>query len=148
MNDSVHYTTTVKQFGNNTGIPVPEEALGALGGGKRPLVKITVNDYSYRSAVGSIDGRPIISFSSAHRKASGIQGGDEVSVTLTIDTEPRTVEVPEDLQSALEAAGLLEAFQQSAPSQRKEFVRQVVSAKKQETRDRRIAKIVGTLSDS
>jgi Ca-activated chloride channel family protein len=42
-------------------------------------------------------------------------------------------------------AGALEAFENSAPSMRKEYVRQVTEAKAQETRERRISKIVEKL---
>ena len=70
----------------------------------------------------------------------------EVEVTLELDTEPRTVDVPDDLAAALAAKpGAREAFDKLAPSARKEHVRQVETAKAQETRERRIAKIVAGL---
>ena len=50
----VTYKTKIIQTGNNTGIHVPETILDKLNGGKRPLVKVTLNDYSYRSAVGKM----------------------------------------------------------------------------------------------
>jgi uncharacterized protein YdeI (YjbR/CyaY-like superfamily) len=56
------------------------------------------------------------------------------------------VEVPEDLAAALKAAGATAAYEASAPSMKKEYVRQVESAKAQETRERRIQKIVNTLA--
>ena len=71
-----------------------------------------------------------------------------MEVTLELDTEPRTVELPDDLAQALDEAGVTEAYNKSAPSARKEFVRQVESAKAQDTRERRIAKIVEKLSGS
>lgn len=142
----ITFHTTILQFGNNTGIHVPDEVIEKLGGGKRPLVKVTVNDYSYRSAVATMDGNFMISFSSEHRNRSGIQGGDEVDVKLALDLEPRTVEIPKDLEAALTEANTLAAFNKSAPSMKKEYLRQVESAKSQETRERRIAKIVEKLS--
>jgi uncharacterized protein YdeI (YjbR/CyaY-like superfamily) len=65
-----------------------------------------------------------------------------VDVTLALDLEPRTVQLPKDLEAALKKAGALEAFEKSAPSMKNEYVRQVEEAKAQETRERRIAKIV------
>jgi uncharacterized protein YdeI (YjbR/CyaY-like superfamily) len=65
-----------------------------------------------------------------------------VDVTLALDLEPRTVQLPKDLEAALKRAGTLGAFEKSAPSMKKEYVRQVEEAKAQETRERRIAKIV------
>ncbi len=142
----ITFHTTILQFGNNTGIHVPDEVIEKLGGGKRPLVNVTVNDYSYRSAVATMDGKFMISFSSEHRNGSGIQGGDEVDVKLALDLDPRSVEIPKDLEAALADASAMDAFNQSAPSMKKEYVRQVESAKSQETRERRIAKIVEKLS--
>jgi hypothetical protein len=49
-------------------------------------------------------GRYMISFSSDKRAATGIEGGDPITVDLEVDTAPRTVEVPDDLAAALAAA--------------------------------------------
>jgi uncharacterized protein YdeI (YjbR/CyaY-like superfamily) len=64
---------------------------------------------------------------------------------LELDLEPRTVEIPKDLKDALIKANALDAFDESAPSMKKEYVRQVEEAKAQETRERRITKIVERL---
>ena len=142
----IFHTTILKTGKNTTGIRVPEEVIEKLGAGKRPLVKVTVKDYTYRSAVAVMGGKYMIALSAAHRQAAGVQGGEEADITVELDLEPRTVELPDDLEAALKAAGALEAFGRSAPSMRKEYVRQVESAKAQETRERRIAKIVERLS--
>ena len=145
----VKFHTTILQTGRNTaGIQVPEEVMGKLGAGKRPLVRVTINNYTYRSAVAVMGGKYMISFNPEHRKASGIQGGDEADVTLELDVEPRTVEIPSDLKDALMKAHALEAFEKSTPSMKKEYVRQVEEAKAQQTRERRITKIVEKLSAS
>lgn len=141
----MRYKTSIFQTGNNTGIPVPAEVLEKLGAGKRPAVKVTVNGYSYRSTVAGMGGQSLIPFSSAHRQASGLVGGQKVEVTLELDTAPRTVELPKDLAAALKKAGVQAAYEASAPSMKKEYVRQVESAKAEDTRQRRIAKIVETL---
>lgn len=144
---SITFHTTILQTGKNTaGIHVPDEIIEQLGAGKRPLVRVTLNQYTYRSAVAVMDGKYMISFSAEHRKAAGVQGGDEADVTLEVDLEPRTVEMPKDLEEALTNANLLDAFERSAPSMKKEYVRQVEEAKTPETRARRITKIVEKLS--
>jgi uncharacterized protein YdeI (YjbR/CyaY-like superfamily) len=87
--------------------------------------------------------------SAEHREAAGIKAGDEIEVTLELDTEPRTVEVPDDLAAALAAKpGARAAFDALSYTNRKEYVRQVETAKAQETRDRRIAGIVAKLGNS
>ena len=143
----VTFHTTILKTGENTaGIQVPEEVIEKLGGGKQPLVKVTIKNYTYRSAVAVMGGKYMISYSSEHRKAAGVQGGEEADVTLALDLEPRTVQLPKDLEAALKKAGALEAFEKSAPSMKKEYVRQVEEAKAQETRERRIARIVEKLN--
>lgn len=73
---------------------------------------------------------------------TGILVPDEVEVTLRLDREPRAVAIPSDLRAALAESGALDAFEASAPSRKKEDVRQVEDAKTPETRARRITQIV------
>lgn len=92
------------QDGNNTGIEVPPAIVEALGSGRRPAVVVTVNGCTYRSTIAVMGGRHLIPFSSDRRRESGLAGGDAVEVALELDTAPRTVEVPDDLAVALDAA--------------------------------------------
>jgi antitoxin component of MazEF toxin-antitoxin module len=142
------FTTFVKAVGNNTGIEVPAKNIEELGTSKKPAVKVNVSGYSYPSTVAVMGGKFMIPLSKAHREASGLKAHDKVEVTLELETTPRTVEVPNDLAKALNKAGLRKTFDASAPSKRKEFVRQVEDAKTQETRERRIEKIVTQLSEN
>ncbi len=145
----VTYTTIVKADGNNTGLEVPPEVIVQLGTSKKPAVVVTVAGYTYRNTVAVMGGVFMISLSKANREAAGVKAGDEVEVTLELDTEPRTVDVPDDLAEALAAKpGARAAFDGLAYSMRKEYVRQVESAKAQETRNRRIAGIVAKLTNS
>jgi Bacteriocin-protection, YdeI or OmpD-Associated/Domain of unknown function (DUF1905) len=139
------FETTVKAIGNNTGIEVPEQNMAELGSSKKPAINVDLSGYKYQSTVGVMGGKYMIPLSSAHRAASKLKGGDAITVTLELDLEPRGVELPEDLAAALEASGTRAAFEKSAPSKRKEFVRQVVEAKTKETRVRRIEKVVAQL---
>ncbi|WP_232711536.1 YdeI/OmpD-associated family protein [Microbacterium lacus] len=111
------------------------------GPGKRPAVIVTVNGFEYRSTVAVMGGRYLIPFSSDKRAATGLAGGDAIDVRLVIDAVPRTVEVPADLATALEAAGLRSVFDALAPSARKAHVKSVESAKAPQTRARRIESI-------
>ncbi len=142
------FTTTIllDDKVNATGIRVPAEAIAALGGKKKPPVIVTVNGFTYRSTVAAYGDVYMLPLSQERRVAAGVAAGDTVEVTLELDTEPRTVEVPDDLAAALAARpGARVAFDALAYSTRKEHVRQVTEAKAQETRERRIAKIVAAL---
>jgi bifunctional DNA-binding transcriptional regulator/antitoxin component of YhaV-PrlF toxin-antitoxin module len=142
----VVFTTKIKIEGNNTGIEVPSEVMAHLGTSKKPPVIITVAGYTYRSTVAVMGGLFMVPLSKAHREATGINGGDEVEITIEADEEPRTVAIPTDLAAALiEHVGAKESFEALAYSKRKEFVRQVEEAKSPETRTRRIAGIIAKL---
>jgi len=148
---AVTFTTTLEKADgiNATGIRIPAEVIAALGTQKRPKVKVTLNGYTYRNTVAVFGDVFMVGVSQEHRAAAGLAAGDQVEVTLELDTEPRTVEVPEDLRAALsDKAGALEAFEALSYTMRKEYARQVTEAKAQETRERRIAKIVAGLGNS
>ena len=134
------------QDGNNTGIEVPDEVMDALGVGKRPPVVVNVNGFEYRSTIASMGGKFLIPFSAARREESGIIGGDAIDVELTLDTAPRFVEVPDDLQKSLNASpAAAAAWEKLSYSNRKGHVDGVLSARAAETRARRIAAIVTKL---
>lgn len=144
------FTTTIlkDESVNATGLKVPPETVAALGPRKTPPVKVSLGDYTYRTTIAVVSGAFMVPLSAAHREAAGLKAGDQVEVTLELDQEPRTVEVPADLLAALsEKAGAKEAFEALAFSRRKEFVRQVEEAKTAETRNRRISKIISQLSE-
>lgn len=83
------FETTIRGFGNNTGIKVPLENISELGVSKKPPVVVTVAGYSYKSTVAVMKGMFLISLSKAHREAAELSVGDKVSVTLTLDDGPR-----------------------------------------------------------
>jgi hypothetical protein len=129
-----------------TGIAVPAEIVTALGGGRRPAVTATVNGYAYRTTVASMGGRFMIPVSAERRAAAGLTAGDEVEVTLALDTAPREVAAPDDLTAALGADDTARRFFDGLPySHRLAYVTWIESAKKAETRQRRVAKAVDML---
>lgn len=132
---------------NATGIPVPPHVVDQLASGKRPKVVVTVNGYAYRSIVAAYGDVFMLPFAKEHRDASGVQAGDPITVTLELDSSPRTVDVPDDLAAALAAhPGARDIFDALSYTLRKEHVRQVESAKAAETRARRITAIVAKVT--
>ena len=134
---------------NATALPVPAEAVAALGKGKRHPVKVSLNGYTYRTTIAVFGGLFMLPLSAENREAAGVKAAHKVEITLELDTEPRTVIVPKDLAAALSKKRRAKAeFDTLSYSVRKEYVRQVESAKAQETRDRRVAGIVAKLGGS
>ncbi|MFH9726359.1 YdeI/OmpD-associated family protein [Streptomyces sp. NPDC017254] len=128
------------------GLEVPSEVVEALGGGARPPVTITVNGHSWKSRVALLRGRHLLGLSNANRQAAGVAIGDEVEVELELDTEPRVVVEPEDFTRALDDDPVARAaYDTLSHSRKREHVRAVESAKKPETRRRRIEKAIATL---
>lgn len=139
------YETVILGFGNHAAIEIPDANLAELGGNKRAPLKITLNGYTYQSTATGMDGKCLVVFPTRDREASGVQAGDRITVTLELDEGYRQVEVPAELSAALTKNGLTETFHGLTYSKRKEFARQVNEAKAEETKARRIQKIIEQL---
>jgi len=145
----MRFRATVQLHGRTaTGIQVPDEVVAALGPSKRPPVRVTIGDHTYRSSVASMGGRFMVGISAENRAATGVAAGDEVDVDLDLDTEPRTVTVPPDFAEALDGDHTArKAFDALAYSHQLRHVLAIEGAKTADTRQRRIAKAVTTLRD-
>jgi hypothetical protein len=127
------------------GLEVPRELVEALGGGKRPRVVITINGHSWRSRVAIMRGRFLLGLSNANREAAGVVTGEEVEIELEFDPEPPTVTVPEDFWRALDADPAVRAVYDRLTQRKREHLRAIQSAKRPETRERRIEKALAAL---
>ena len=142
---SVTYTTVVLGFGNHAAIEIPDAILEKLGANKRAPLKVTVNGYTYQSTAAGMNGQCLVVFPKKDRDAAKAKAGDEIQVTLELDSGVREVQMPPELTEALKNAHLLDTFSALTYSKRKEFARQVSEAKTAETRDRRIEKVISAL---
>ena len=92
-----------------------------------------------------MNGTCLVVFPTKDREASGVKSGDTVDVTLELDSGYREVDVPEELTSALDSAELSQVFHDLIYFKRKEYAHMVKKAKAEDTRNRRITKIVQIL---
>jgi len=145
----MRFRTRIQQSGRTaTGIQVPEDVVEALGSGKRPPVKVTINGYEYRSTVAVMGGVYMVGISAEHRAGAGVAGGDQVDVEMDLDTAPRQVTMPADLGAALDAEPAARRTYDGLSYGNKSWhVLQVEGAKTDETRQRRIAKSVNILKE-
>lgn len=81
----------------------------------------------------------------AIREQIGKQLGDRVDVQIWKDDVVRTVEIPADLAALLKKEKLLPVFEKLSYTHRKEYVRWITEAKKEETRAARLAKSIAML---
>ncbi|WP_433368758.1 YdeI/OmpD-associated family protein [Streptosporangium sp. CA-115845] len=131
-----------------TGFQVPDEVVADLGAGRRPPVRVTINDHTYRSTVASMGGRYMIGISAENRTSARVTAGDEVVVELELDTESREVTVPADLAEALDRdTDARRFFDGLSYSKKRWFVLSIEGAKKPETRQRRLSETIALLRD-
>ena len=130
------------------GVEIPPEVVEVLGKGKRPAVTIRINGHSWKSRVAIMRGRYLLGLSNANRRAAGVVTGDEVEVDVELDTEPRVVAEPADFTRALDADPVARAaYDRLSSSRKRQHVLAIESAKKAETRQRRIETALATLQD-
>jgi hypothetical protein len=131
-----------------TGICVPDEVVAKLGASKKPPVKITIGDYTYRSTVAPMGGQFMVPLSAENRKGANVAAGDEVEVDIELDSEPRELNVPTDFSDALDREPEAKRFFDGLSySNRRRFVLSIEDAKTAETRQRRIEKAISTLKE-
>jgi hypothetical protein len=138
------YTTTIladPDGSSMTAIPVPFDAKEVFGKARAPVV-VKVGKHEFRSTVCIMGGERFIPLRKSNREAAGVEGGQKVRITLTLDEAPRTVEAPKDLARALKKAGLIAAWKALSFTHQREHFEAIESAKKPETRERRIQKCI------
>jgi Bacteriocin-protection, YdeI or OmpD-Associated/Domain of unknown function (DUF1905) len=141
----MRFESTVELGGKTaTGIHVPDEVVAALGESRRPAVSITVNGYHYRTTAVRMGGRFMVPLAAEHRDAAGLVAGDPVVVDIALDTAPREVTLPADLEAAMDDQARA-AYDALSFTHRKEWVRWVEEAMRPETRATRVAKTVAGL---
>jgi len=130
------------------GMHLPDDVVESLGKGRKPPVKATINGYTWRSTVAVMGGEYWLGASKEVRRNAGVEAGQEVDLTLELDTEERVLEVPADFAAALDAEPEARRFFDTlAYSNKRRFTYSIDEAKTPETRQRRIDKSVSQLRD-
>lgn len=132
--------------GGGAFVEVPFDVEKAFGA-KKPKVKAMIEGVPYRGILTRMgtDFHMLIILKSI-REQIGKTFGDEVKVTVELDTEPRVLEVPKDLLKELKKDKDVKAFfDKLSYTHRREYVMWIEEAKKEETRARRILKAIEML---
>ncbi len=148
FNAGMKFTAALELHGKTaTGIEVPEDIVVALGGGKRPPVRATFNGHTYRTTIAPYGGAYFLPVSADVRSAAGVEAGHVLTIEVELDTDERSVTVPADLKKALGGQPEAKAFFQTLSfSNQRGYVEWIESAKKEETRQARVAKAVESLA--
>jgi hypothetical protein len=141
--------TAVIQAGRGGGafVEIPFEVEKVFGD-KRPQVKASMEGETFvTSLVRMGTACHVVGVPKAIRVKSGKNVGDSIRVTVEPDSTPREVIVPPDLEAAMKADRIAGAFfDQLSFTHRKEYVRWITEAKKEETRTRRVTKAIEMLT--
>ena len=112
----------------------------------RVPVRGTINDQPFRSSLCNMGGGHLLGLNAELRAAAKCKAGDIVDVVLERDREERVVEVPADIKKMIASNKIAQATWDSLSfTHKKEWVRAIQEAKKEETRQSRIKKMMDAL---
>jgi hypothetical protein len=141
------FITTIQREGAMSWFALPFDPREVFGKLRAP-VKVTVNGHTYRSTIFDMGNGPFLPLRRSNRDGAGLQGGEEVEVTLELETEKREVTPPDDLVAALKAHPAAWAgWEKLSYTFQRENVEAVEGAKRPETRLKRIGLAVQMAAD-
>lgn len=141
---------TVKLVGEEgtsaTALIPPFDVPETFGTRARVPVRGTINGFAFRSSLMPMGGCHMMAVNKQLRTGAKAQAGDVVEVVMERDEEPRTVEAPPELEKELaknkKARSVWEGL---AFTHKKEMAIWVREAKQEETRKRRLTKVMQVL---
>ncbi len=141
------FTATIQNAGGGGAfVEIPFDVEAAFGS-KKPKVKAMIEGIPYRGTLVRMGTEcHLLLILKEIREKVGKTFGDEVKISVELDTEPRVVEVPPELAKAFKKEKAAEAYFNSlAYSHKREYVSYITEAKKEETRVRRAAQTIEML---
>jgi hypothetical protein len=143
----MRFEASIEKRGNGHLVEIPFDVKATWGRARAPVVA-TITGHTFRSTVAVYGGRYLLGLNREAREATGVEAGDRVVVDLELDTAERTVELPPELGASFEDdPELRTVFDSLSYTHRKEYVRWIEEAKREETRRTRAEKAVAMLRD-
>jgi hypothetical protein len=141
---------TVKIVGREVGavaaITPPVDVREVFGTKGRVAVRGTIDGYPFRSSLMPMGGCHMMPVNRALRDGAGVEAGDTVEVVMERDEAERTVEAPALLKKALAKNKVAQAnWKKLSFTHKKEMAQAILGAKQEETRPRRLEKIMRVL---
>jgi bifunctional DNA-binding transcriptional regulator/antitoxin component of YhaV-PrlF toxin-antitoxin module len=128
-------------------ITPPVDVLETFGTRGRVPVRGTINGFPFRSSLMPMGGRHRMPVRKELRDGAGVQAGDVVEVVIERDDEKRVVEPPAELKKALAKNKTAKAnWEKMSFTHQKEMAKWIEEAKREETRARRLEKVVSVLA--
>ena len=141
------FTGTIQNAGGGGAfVEIPFNVEKAFGS-KRPKVKALIEGVPYRGILTRMGGEQhILIILKNIREQIGKTFGDEIKIIVEEDTEPRVIEVPAELKKAFKTEKEAKAFfEKLAYTHQREYVMWINEAKREETRQTRVAKTIEML---
>ena len=139
--------TPTPRGGGGTLVPIPKEVATKLGLKGFPKIQAVIAGTPYRGSLMPMgDGTYCLGVLKSIQEAAGVGQGDTITVELELDTALRTVELPADLANAIARdKKAMAAWEAMSYTNKKEMARSLEDAKRQETRERRLAQALESL---
>lgn len=147
MTNRKTFTAVIKNAGGGGAfVDVPFDVEKEFGS-KKPRIKAMIEGVSYRGLLTRMGTEcHMLIILKGIREQIGKTFGDEITVTVEPDTEPRVIEVPAELKKAFRTEKEAQAFfDKLSYTHQKEYVMWINEAKKEETRQNRIQKTIEML---
>ena len=128
------------------GFYAPFDVPATFGTRARVAVRGTINGYAFRSSLMPMGGGYCVGVNKTMREGAKVKVGDVVDVVLERDEEARSVEPPAELMRELKKnKAARERWGELAYTTKKEMAISIIGAKQEETKKRRLAKVMSVL---
>ena len=140
-------TKLIGQEGSQVaGMKPPFDVVEVFGRKGRVPVKGTINGFPFRSSLMNMGDGHMMAVNAELRAGGKCKAGDTVKIVMELDEDERKVEVPAYLKKIINSdPQAKERWAKLSFTHQKEYVRAIEDAKKEETRERRIAAMMDAL---
>jgi hypothetical protein len=135
-----------KEAGVVAAITPPVDVIEWFGTRARVPIRGTINGFPFRSSLMPCGNARMMPVNKALRDGAGVKPGDVVEVVMERDQDERRVEAPPELERELaKSKKAQQRWGELAFTHKKEMAISISGAKQEETRQRRLAKVMQVL---
>jgi hypothetical protein len=135
-----------KEAGVVAAIAPPVDVIEYFGTRARVPIRGTINGFPFRSSLMPCGNVRMMPVNKVLCQGAGVQPGDFVDVVMERDEEERTVEAPPELAKELaKSKKAQERWEKLSFTHKKEMAASISGAKQEETKKRRLAKVMQVL---
>ena len=145
----IEFSTPIIEWGSGSLVEFPFDTLELFGTEGRIPVVVEFDGVPYQGTMLRYGTeKHIIVLVKKIREAIGKQAPDVVHVKVELDDQLRKITVPDDVQKTMDNHPLaLETYKKLAYTHQKEYINWILEAKREETRQNRIEKMIQKLLD-